>query len=175
MQLVYNPAHLEVVPAETFITQDDKPKEALQSKARNSIALAAQLVVEKKADAMVSAGNTGAVILAAAQQFNRLVGVRRTALAAVYPTEQKHGPKGDPFALMLDVGATLHVNAYDLATFAVMGAAYARVISSNTSPKVALLSNGREASKGAPEVVEAHRILSQNSAINFMGNVSLSI
>ena len=97
--------------------------------------------------------------------------MRRAALAAVTPTELTHGPKEDPFSLLLDVGATLHASAEDLVTFAVMGSAYAAAISGNSSPKLALLSNGAEPEKGPPEVVEAHRILAAMDSLNFAGNV----
>jgi glycerol-3-phosphate acyltransferase PlsX len=119
----------------------------------------------------VSAGNTGALILSCADAFKRIEGVHRTALAAVVPTERRRGPKADPFTLLLDVGATVRVRGQDLATFAMMGAAYARVISKNENPRVALLSNGIEATKGTDEIVEAHKILAQAGAIHFIGNV----
>jgi glycerol-3-phosphate acyltransferase PlsX len=69
------------------------------------------------------------------------------------------------------VGATLEARPQDLVGFAVMGAAYARIVSGNPSPRVALLSNGSEPGKGTPAIVEAHRILSEQSAVEFIGNV----
>ena len=170
-QLSYNPRYLHIVHTENFVSMDEMPQQARVQKPDASIFKAAQLVREGHADALVSAGNTGAVIMSCAQHFEIIEGIRRCALAAVYPTEQRHGPKGDPFALMLDVGATLHVQARDLVGFALMGAAYAQIISDNPQPKVALLSNGTEPNKGAPEVVEAHAILSQIEDLNFIGNV----
>jgi phosphate acyltransferase len=167
----YNPRYLQVVHADQYVKMDLSPKEELLKKPEASILVASRLVRDGHADAMVSAGNTGAVILTCVQEFELLNSIRRCAMAAVYPTEQRHGPKGDPFALMLDVGATLHVKAIDLVGFALMGSAYAQIISDNPSPKVALLSNGTEATKGAPEVVEAHAILSQLDTLNFIGNV----
>ena len=169
MKKAHDPARISVVAAEEFVGQGDDPQKGLRE--NTSVYRAAMLVRQGKADAMISAGNTGAVIRSASCLFSRLPEVRRAALAAVYPTELTHGPKEDPFALMLDVGATLHVEAYDLAVFAVMGAAYAKVISANPAPKVALLSNGQEASKGAPEVVVAHQKLLSLQHINFIGNV----
>jgi glycerol-3-phosphate acyltransferase PlsX len=97
--------------------------------------------------------------------------VRRAPLAAVYPTETRRGEKDDPFSLILDVGATLDVDADDLVSFAIMGSAYASTISRNPRPRVALLSNGAEAGKGPPEIVEAHRLLTQATELNFVGNV----
>ncbi|MCC6525288.1 MAG: phosphate acyltransferase PlsX, partial [Polyangiaceae bacterium] len=124
-----------------------------------------------QADALVSAGNTGAVILAAARSFARIPGIRRVALAAVYPTALRHGPRRDPFALMLDVGATLACTAEELVGFAVMGSAYSRVVSQIERPRVALLSNGTEPQKGTPAVVAAHAALARLPSIEFVGNV----
>lgn len=170
-EIPHNPANLQIVSADGYISQEDKASEALKEKPNCSISVAARLVAEGKGDALVSSGNTGGVILASAKNFQRLEGVRRVGLAAVLPTERRRGKKKDPFALLMDVGATLHVEPRDLMHFALMGSMYAQIISSNEAPKVALLSNGSEESKGAPEVVEAHQLLKGESAINFIGNV----
>ncbi len=153
------------------VTMDDKPAVALEEKPDCSIAVAAKLVARGDADALVSAGNTGASVLACVKHWRRIPGVRRAALAAVYPTELRRGEKDDPFSLLLDVGATLEVTADDLVSFALMGAAYAARISKNPRPRVALLSNGAEAGKGPAEVVEAHRLLRDKTELNFVGNV----
>jgi glycerol-3-phosphate acyltransferase PlsX len=89
----------------------------------------------------------------------------------VYPTELRRGEKDDPFSLILDVGATIDATADDLVGFAVMGSAYAKLISQNRRPRVALLSNGTEAGKGPPEVVEAHAALVETTELNFIGNI----
>lgn len=161
--------------ASQAVTMEDKPHEALTTKQDASIFVAARLVAAGRGEALVSAGNTGASVLACAKNFTLLPGVRRAGLAAVYPTEMRHGDKHDPFSLLLDVGATLDASADDLAAFAVMGAAYASRISKNPRPRVALLSNGSEAGKGPKEIVAAHQKLlalsAQNAAINFVGNV----
>ncbi len=167
----HDPAWLQVVHAEGCVAMDHKPRAALDAMPDCSINVASRLVAAGDADALVSAGHTGATILAASRHFERIPGIRRAALAAVYPTEQRHGPRGDPFALMLDVGATLNAEPEDLVGFAVMGSAYARIISDNTSPRVALLSNGTEANKGTPAIVEAHRRLRELGTIDFHGNV----
>jgi glycerol-3-phosphate acyltransferase PlsX len=162
---------IEVEPARGVVSMDDDPREALDRLPDCSIATAARLVAAGAADAMVSAGSTGATILASARYHQRLPGIRRAALAAVYPTERRHGPRQDPFALILDVGATLQASAEDLVSFAVMGSAYARIVSDNPSPSVALLSNGTEAHKGTEAIVEAHQRLRTHPALNFHGNV----
>ena len=167
----YNPSQLSIQHAPQWVEQDEKPREALKEKPEASVLVACRAVAEGRADAVVTAGSTGAAILAADFCLGRIPGVRRAALAAVTPTELTHGPKEDPFSLLLDVGATLHASAEDLVTFAVMGSAYAAAISGNSSPKLALLSNGAEPEKGPPEVVEAHRILAAMDSLNFAGNV----
>lgn len=167
----YNPSHLSIHHAADWVAQDEKPSVALGAKPEASILVACREVAAGRADAVVTAGSTGAAILAADSCLGRIPGVHRAALAAVTPTELTHGPKEDPFALLLDVGATLHATAGDLVTFAVMGSAYASAISGNDNPRLALLSNGSEPEKGPPEVVEAHRILAAMPSLNFAGNV----
>jgi glycerol-3-phosphate acyltransferase PlsX len=162
---------LELVHAASAVGMEEKPAEALDARPDCSILRAARLVAEGGADVLVSAGNTGAVILAASRSFARLPGVKRVGLAAVYPTIERHGPHGDPFALMLDVGATLSCSPDELVAFALMGSAYSRVVSDVAEPRVALLSNGAEAHKGTPAVVEAHRRLAGLEAVRFAGNV----
>jgi glycerol-3-phosphate acyltransferase PlsX len=164
-------ARLRVVHAPSFVAPSDKPAEALDGKPGCSILSAARLVASGEADVLVSAGNTGGVILGASRAFERLPGVRRVGLAAVYPTILRHGPHDDPFALMLDVGATLSCSAEELVAFAVMGSAYSRIISDITRPRVALLSNGSEATKGTPAIVEAHARLRELTSVDFVGNV----
>jgi len=162
---------ISVQHAPDFVGMDEKPAEALSRKKNASVAVAAQLVADGEAQALVSAGNTGAGVLACARHFKLIPGVRRAALAAVYPTRGTRGAKEDPFSLILDVGATVEATAEDLVAFAVMGSAYARIISKNERPKVALLSNGVEPQKGPPRVVEAHARLSAMEGIHFVGNV----
>lgn len=157
--------------ADQAVAMYEKPAEALAAKPEASILVAARLVARGEADALVSAGNTGAAVLACARHFKLIEGVRRAALAAVYPTEMRRGEKDDPFSLILDVGATLDATAEDLVTFALMGAAYASRISRNPRPRVALLSNGTEAGKGPKEVVAAHQMLLEHTGLNFIGNI----
>ncbi len=167
----YDAAFLSVVHTDQVVDMAESPRKALDAKPDASILVGARLVADGRADALVSAGNTGASILACARTFQRLPGVSRTALAAVYPTERRRGSNDDPFALMLDVGATLEADADTLVAFAHMGSAYAARISKNPRPRVALLSNGEEPFKGSPAIVEAHRRLADDPHLNFVGNV----
>ncbi len=162
---------LRIVHAPCFVTQEDKPKDALDRMPECSVLRTTELVKRGEADVLVSAGNTGAVTLAAARTFGRLPNVNRCALGAVYPTERRRGEKDDPFSLILDAGLTLEVDAEDLVAFAVMGSAYAARISRNPEPRVALLSNGSEPGKGTRAVVEANARLSRVRHLNFIGNI----
>lgn len=170
-QLRHDGSRVRVHHADTWVRMDEKPAEALAAKPDSSIAVAAEMIAEGHGDALVSAGNTGASVLACARAWKLIPGVRRAALAAVYPTELRRGEKDDPFSLLLDVGATIEATAEDLVAFAIMGAAYAEVVSKNQRPRVALLSNGTEAGKGPAEVVRAHQLLMDSTGLNFIGNV----
>jgi glycerol-3-phosphate acyltransferase PlsX len=165
----HDPARLSIVSSEGVIEQGDDPR-MVRERPTCSIRRAVDLAASGEADALVSAGNTGATILAASQKMQRLRGIRRAALAAVYPTEHRHGPKRDPFGLILDVGATTQADAESLVGFAAMGFAYSSIVSEIPSPRVALLSNGTEPHKGTPEIVEAHRRLAHGN-LTFAGNI----
>ncbi len=171
LNMRHNAERIAVRHASQAVTMEESPREALLQKPDASIAVAARLCAQGQAAALVSAGNTGAAVLACQQNWQRLTGVRRCALAAVYPTELRRGEKDDPFSLILDVGATLDVTADDLVSFAVMGAAYAARISGHARPRVALLSNGTEAGKGPKEVVAAHKRLKLHPGLHFIGNI----
>jgi glycerol-3-phosphate acyltransferase PlsX len=162
---------MRVHHASQHIEMDEKPAEAIAAKPDASIVVAAELVAAGEGDALVSAGNTGASVLAVARRWKMIHGVRRAALASVYPTELRRGDKNDPFSLILDVGATIDASAEDLVTFAIMGSAYASLVSRNRRPRVALLSNGTEAGKGPAAVVQAHQLLLEATELNFIGNV----
>jgi len=167
----HNAERVAVHHAPDFVAMHEKPHAGLEAKPNASVIVAARLVKEGEADAMVSAGNTGAGVLACARTFALIPGVRRAALATVYPTAVGRGAKNDPFSLILDVGATVDASAEDLVAFAVMGSAYARIISKNEAPTVALLSNGTEAQKGPARVVEANAKLQTLPGLRFIGNV----
>lgn len=170
-RLRYDPTRLIICHADGCVGMADDPRRALDENPKCSVLTAASLVRDGDAQALVSAGHTGATILAAARTFERLPGISRAALAAVYPTELGHGPRQDPFALMLDVGATLSVGPEELVSFAAMGSAYSSIISEIAAPRVALLSNGTEPNKGTEAIVEAHRRLRSSGAMNFVGNI----
>ncbi len=166
----YNPAHIGIHHAAETIGMDEAPREALRAKRDASIGVAAALVASGRADALVSAGNTGACILACARELRTIKGVRKAALASVYPRQTEY-PGQDQLALLLDVGATVRCDAHDLVQFAVMGTAYARCISKLPRPRVGLLNMGTEESKGGEVLSEAHRRLRALPGITFVGNI----
>jgi glycerol-3-phosphate acyltransferase PlsX len=165
----HDPRRITIIPADGAIAATDDPR-TVRARPGVSVARAADLVASREAAALVSAGSTGALILAASERLPRLPGVPRAALAAVIPTALRHGPRGDPYALLLDVGATHAADADALCGFAAMGAAYSSIVSEIPRPRIALLSNGSEPHKGTPSIVEAHRLLAAGS-LGFVGNV----
>ena len=168
--IAYNPEHISIHHAPEVIDMAEEPKAAVRQKRRASILVGAQLVAEGHADALVTAGNTGAAVLACAQYFRLIRGVRKAALASVYPRQVEY-PGQDQLALLLDVGATIRCDATELVQFALMGNAYARRVSKLPSPRVALLNMGAEENKGGDVLVQAHRQLKNLSGINFVGNI----
>jgi len=160
---------IDLLHAPDAVPMDEAPRAAAR-RSESSIARAVRAVAEGSAEALVSAGNTGATLLHSALVIPRLPGVRRAALAAVYPTlPRPHNP--DPFALMLDVGANTTCTPEDLLQFATMGTAYASRISKVPSPSVGLLNIGEEPNKGDALLREAHVLLTSAPGIRFVGNV----
>ena len=168
-EVSYRPERLTIVHAPSVIGMEEDPKEAIR-KRDSSLLVGAGLVASGRADAMVSAGNTGACVLACAKSFKTLKGIRRTALASVFPRKIDE-PGQDPLALLLDVGATIRCEADDLVQFAVMGAAYAKRISKVPGPRVGLLNMGTEPHKGGDVLAAAHERLTRIPAVNFVGNL----
>jgi len=154
---------LEVVDAEETVSNDEPAALALRRRPRAAIRIAADLVADGQADALVSAGHTGATVVSARSAFGMIAGVDRPALAAVIPTETGS-------AVLVDAGASVECRPSHLVQFAVMGEAYARLVLGVERPRVGLLSIGEEPSKGNELTREAHRLLRQ-SPVHFVGNV----
>jgi len=166
----YNPEHISIRHASEVVGMAEAPKEALKTKRDASITVGAKLVADGHAQALVSAGNTGACILACARHFRAIKGIQKTALASVYPRQTEYAGQ-DQLALLLDVGATIRCDAIDLVQFAVMGSAYARRVSKVERPRVGLLNMGIEPFKGGEVLTEAYQKLSALSGIDFVGNI----
>src|SRR3954452_3926182 len=162
------PSGIEVVDAPVSIAKAADPARAARSTPEASIVQAARAVAVGQADALVSAGSTGAALAAGLFEIKRGRGIHRPALALPVPVP------GAPVTLV-DVGANVEVRPEHLVQFAFMGAALARAVLGVERPRVALLSNGEEAVRGTPLVVEAHAALSERAAasdlLEWIGNV----
>jgi len=156
--------NVEVFATEEWIGNDEDPVPAVRAKPEASVVLAARDVAEDAADAMVSAGSTGATMAAATFGLRRLKGVQRPALAVQLPLPGKA-------VLFLDVGANVEARAQHLVQFAHLGAAFSEAVLEVERPKVGLLSVGEEEGKGREEVVEAYELLSRSTRLEFIGNV----
>jgi len=158
---------IPIVHSEQVITMDDHPAEAVRAKPQSSIVVGMSLVRQGEADAFVSMGNSGAVLAAALMgegRVGRIRGIRRPAISTIVPTVTGS-------AFMLDIGANTDCKAGWLVQFAVMGAIYSRQVLGVADPRVALLSNGEEETKGSQAVQAAHQALKQLPGIRFVGNV----
>ena len=153
---------LESIEAADVIAMDEKPTEAVRAKPNSSLVVACRAVGEGKADAVVSAGNTGAMLAACLLELRRIPGVRRPAIAVTIPA--RRGP-----SVLLDSGANADARPEDLGQFAHMGVVFAEEILGIANPEVRLLSIGEEPEKGNQLTLEAHRLLSETD-VNFAGN-----
>jgi phosphate acyltransferase len=153
---------LELLEAEDVIAMDDKPTEAVRAKPHSSLVVACRAVHEGKAQAVVSAGNTGAMLAACLLEIRRIRGVRRPAIAVTIPSRES-------VSVLLDSGANADARPEDLLQFAQMGAVFAEEILDIANPEIRLLSIGEEAEKGNQLTLEAHELLAA-SDLNFTGN-----
>jgi len=158
------PETFDLVHAAEAVAMDESPTYALKRKRDASIAVATRLVRDGKACALVSCGSTGAQVASSILHLGRLPGVERPAIAVAFPGT--HG-----WGVLIDAGANAQNRPSHLVGFAVMGTLYLRHIFGVENPRVGLVSIGEEAAKGNELVVEAHRLLSETSGINFVGMV----
>ncbi|MGE0641943.1 MAG: phosphate acyltransferase PlsX [Thermoanaerobaculia bacterium] len=161
-RLANSRGRIEIVHAEERIEMDEPPT-VVRKKRNSSLVVCAELVREGRAAAMVSAGNTGAAMVAAKLFLGAIPGVDRPALAAVFPNP--HGR-----TVVLDVGANVGTRPEQLRQFAVMGHFYAQEVVGTTSPRIGLLSIGEEEAKGTDVTREVFRTL-KSTGLNFIGNV----
>ncbi|MHB0857545.1 MAG: phosphate acyltransferase PlsX [Anaerolineae bacterium] len=157
---------LNVVNAEQVIVMHEHPSQAVRQKPDSSMVVAMKLVRDGQADAFVSAGNSGGVLaaaLASAGRLGRIEGIQRPAISTILPTV-------DGYCFVLDIGANTDCKPEWLVQFALMGAAYAHHVLGMARPRVALLANGEEDTKGNAAVQEAHLLLRQTD-LHFIGNV----
>ena len=159
------PARVDVVHASEIVTMHDHPAQAFRSKPDSSMRVAVTRVVAGEADAVVSAGNSGAMLAISLFVLGRLPGVERPAIVTVLPT-----PSGP--LVLCDAGANVEPRAAQLAQFGVLGAAYDRVVHGRGKPRLGLLANGGEPGKGTQLTRDAYTILAQAAdGFEFIGYV----
>lgn len=146
---------IELRHASQVITMHDAPSVAVKRKKDSSLRIATDCVARGDADALVSAGNSGAVMASALFVLKRIKGVDRPAILTTFPTKQRE-------AVLLDMGANVECQPLHLVQFAVLGAYYTRFYHRRERPRVGLLSNGAEAHKGTELTRETHRLLTTN-------------
>ncbi len=159
---------ISVVDAAEVVEMGEHPAQAVRAKKDASIVVGMRLLREGEADALVSAGNSGGVLaatLVGAGRIGRIPGIDRPAISTVIPAP-------DGWSFMLDIGANADCRPEWLAQFAIMGAIYAEKVLGKPNPRVALLSNGEEKTKGNQLVQDAHTLLdSLSPGLNLVGNV----
>lgn len=153
----------DIVDTQLTIDMRDDPISVVRSKKDSSMGVALRMLAEGKGDALVSAGNTGALFTGATLIVRKIKGIKRAAIASILPMT--------PPVLLLDSGANVVVNETYLEQFAIMGSIYMRNIYQLPTPRVGLLNNGSEETKGTELQVAAYELLSSSPSINFVGNV----
>jgi glycerol-3-phosphate acyltransferase PlsX len=164
-QAGYHGTQIEVVPADGFVGMDEKPTDALRNKPDCSLLVCWKLMAGKQVDAVVSAGHTGAVVVAGLKTRLFLNGVKRPGIAVTLPTLRGK-------AILLDVGANPAARPEHLAQYGVMGEIYAREILGIAKPRVGIINIGSEEGKGTEIILEAHQFLSKSVIKDqYIGNV----
>lgn len=160
----YDKQKIHVVHAGEVITNEDSPVKAIKRKKDSSMVRGLTMVKDKQGDLFISAGNTGAQIVAGRMILGRINGIDRPALASIYPV------LGDKACLLVDAGASAESKAHNLLEYGTMGSIYAEKVFGRKKPRVGLVNLGVEEGKGTSVTKEAFKQLSQ-APINFVGNV----
>lgn len=155
---------LSILHTTQIVGMDEKPTTALRTKKDSSMRVALDLVASEKAQACVSAGNTGALFTMAHLILKTLPGIERPALISSLPTRNENRQ-----VFMLDLGANVFCDSHVLYQFGVMGSVVAEQIAEIEKPRIALLNMGGEAMKGSDHIKQAAIELTENSAINYIG------
>ncbi len=155
---------VDVVDCPDVVGMDETPVQALRTKPRNSMSVAARAHKDGQVDAIISAGNTGAFVAAAQMYLRRLPGVHRPGIAVVMPTF--HGP-----VTLCDVGANVNCRPPHLMQYGIMASLYARHVAGVAKPRVGLLSIGEEDAKGTDLVKDTRRLMRAHQGLDFIGNV----
>jgi phosphate acyltransferase len=159
-----NGCKIRIVDAPEVITMDEAPVDALRKKRKSSIAMMAKMAADGEADAVISAGNTGACVAACQMRMRNLEGVNRPGIAVVFPSFA--GP-----VTMCDVGANIACKPINLYQYAVMASLYSKNVLGIASPRIGLMSIGEEDAKGNEVVKKTREFLKADTNLNFVGNV----
>jgi len=160
---IKKPENLTIYHTTETISMEDAPATSIRQKKDSSIVVGTKLVAEKKANAFVSAGNSGAVMASALMNIKRLPNILRPAIATILPTLKN-------FCVVLDVGANVDCKPKYLLQFAIMGNEYVKEIYGISKPRIGLLSIGKEKSKGNELTLQAYELI-EKSGLNFIGNI----
>jgi len=155
---------VSVVDAPEIIGMDEPAIESVRKKRRSSIAVIAKMAKKGEADAVISAGNTGACVAAFQMRMRKLAGVNRPGIAVVFPTFE--GP-----VTICDVGANIACKPINLYQYAVMAGIYSRYVLGIESPRVGLMSIGQEDAKGNEIIKKARELMKSDAEMNFIGNI----
>jgi glycerol-3-phosphate acyltransferase PlsX len=158
--------NITIIHTDEKINSDDEPVKAIRRKKQASMVLAAQAVKAGEADAIFSAGNTGALLAAVLFIVGRIKGIERPGLMSTMPVIGQEGAFD-----MLDLGANAENKAEHLLQYGILGSFYAQNVRNIAKPRVALLNNGTEETKGSEVTKKAFELLSNEPAIHFVGNV----
>ena len=157
----------DIVDAPVTIEMTDPPLAVMKSKKESSMNVALTMLAEGKGDALVSTGNTGALFTGATLIVRKIKGIKRAAIASILPMS--------PPVLLLDSGANIQVTPAYLEQFAIMGSIYMHKIYGLSAPRVGLLNNGTEETKGTELQLETYKLLSESPSINFVGNIEANM
>ncbi|WP_373095591.1 phosphate acyltransferase PlsX [Zhongshania sp.] len=160
----YDPQRLAIHHAPDIVAMDDQPSRTLRSKKKSSMYQALELLRDGAVSAVVSAGNTGALVAMSCVVLERLPGIKRPAICAPVPAQNGH-------TYVLDLGANVECNAEQLHQFAQMGSALCRVLGGSEMPRIGLLNVGSELTKGTTEVRDAAELLASDTGLNYIGFV----
>ena len=163
----YDLRRFDIVDAPMTIEMTDPPLAVMKAKKESSMNVALTMLAEGKGDALVSTGNTGALFTGATLIVRKIKGIKRPAIVSILPMS--------PPVLLLDSGANIQVTPAYLEQFAIMGSIYMHKIYGLSAPRVGLLNNGAEETKGTELQLEAYKLLSESPSINFVGNIEANM
>lgn len=161
---------LTIIHSEEVIEGDDEPVRAIRRKTKSSMVMAARSVRQKEADVLLSAGNTGALLASGLLIVGRIKNIDRPGLMPIIPTASTERPQ----LLLMDAGANADCKAINLHQFGILANLYAKRVLNIPQPKVGLINNGTEASKGSELSKAAYELLNQEESIHFVGNIESS-